>query len=175
MQPAYVTGLLTVTERTAAELVDVSAEVAARRPAPGKWSIKEIVGHLIDSASINHQRFERAQWTDDLVFTGYDQDAWVASQNYQDAPWPDLVVLWLEFNRQIAHTMAAIPPSVRARQRLRHNLDQIAFRAVSTDQPVTLDYFMSDYVEHLKHHVRQIEALLATAAPQSGEMLGPQR
>ena len=157
----YVTELREVTERAAAQLLRVPAEVAAARPAPGKWSIKEIVGHLIDSASNNHQRFVRAQWTTDLVFPGYDQDAWVASQRYADAPWPDLVVLWLGFNRHLAWTMAAIPPHVREQARHPHNLDVIGFRAVPADQPATLDDFMRDYVEHLKHHLRQVAALSA--------------
>ena len=160
MQPEYAAELIEVTERTAAEMLSVAEQVAARRPAPGKWSIKEIVGHLIDSAAHNHQRFVRAQWTDDLLCAGYDQNAWVASQHYQDAPWSDLVTLWRAFNRQIARTMALLPADVRERPRARHNLDQVAFRTVSADQPVTLDYFMRDYVEHLKHHVRQIDALL---------------
>jgi hypothetical protein len=164
MQPEYASELLDVTEKTAAELLDLSPAVAAQRPAPGKWSIKEIVGHLIDSASNNHQRFVRAQWTDDLVFSGYDQDAWVVSQGYQGAPWPNLVVLWREFNRQLARMMTLIPETDRTRRRLKHNLDQIGFRTVSADQPVTLDYFMRDYVEHLKHHVRQIAALRGHSA-----------
>jgi hypothetical protein len=157
----YVDELLGLTDRTAAALAQVAPEVAARRPAPGKWSVKEIVGHLVDSASNNHQRFVRAQWTTDLVFPGYDQNAWVASQQYQDAPWPDLVVLWREFNRHLARTIAAIPAEARERKRHPHNLDRIAFHPVSTDEPVTLDYFMRDYVDHLEHHLRQIEKLLS--------------
>ena len=69
-------------------------DAAARRPSPGKWSPKEIIGHLIDSASNNHQRFVRAQLQDDLVFPGYAQDEWVAAQRYQDGPWRELLELW---------------------------------------------------------------------------------
>ena len=132
--------------------------LAARQPAPGKWSIKEIVGHLIDSACNNHQRFVRAQWTTDLVFPGYEQDLWVTSQRYVDAPWPELVVFWREYNLHLARVMAAIPAHDRERPRHPHNLDQIA-TPVPPDQPATLDYFMRDYVEHLKHHLRQIAEL----------------
>ena len=78
----------------AASLSAVSPEDASKRPAPGKWSAKEIIGHLVDSAANNHQRFVRAQLQDDLVFAGYEQDAWVAAQRYGDAPWVELVVLW---------------------------------------------------------------------------------
>ena len=55
---------------------------AALPRAPGKWSRKEIIGHLIDSASNNHDRFVRAQFTDDLVCDSYDQDAWVRAQRH---------------------------------------------------------------------------------------------
>jgi hypothetical protein len=157
----YAAELRDLTERTAAELLLIAPVVAARRPAPGKWSIKEIVGHLIDSASNNHPRFVRAQWTSDLVLSGYDQDAWVAAQRYQDAAWPDLVLPWREFNRHLARTVAAIPTDLRELERHPHNLDRMAFRPVPADQPVTLDYLMRDYIEHLEHHLRQIGDLLA--------------
>lgn len=127
-----------------------------RRPAPGKWSPRQILGHLIDSASNNHQRFVRAAWQDDLVFPGYEQDDWVELQDYQRAPWGELVSLWAAFNRHIARVMTAIPESARTRARARHNLDEIAWRAVPAAEPATLDYFMTDYVDHLEHHLSQI-------------------
>jgi hypothetical protein len=133
---------------------------AARRPAPGKWSAKEIVGHLVDSASNNHQRFVRAQLQDDLVFSGYAQDDWVRLQAYQTAPWHGLLSLWCEYNLHIARVMEATPAEVRTRERRRHNLHQIAWQTVDERAPVTLDFFMRDYVAHLHHHVRQIEELL---------------
>jgi hypothetical protein len=129
---------------------------SARHPASAKWSPREVIGHLIDSASNNHQRFVRAASQDDLVFPGYDQDRWVDLQDYQNTPWRDLVSLWAAFNRHIARVMAAIPEPVCSRPRARHNLDEIAWRPVSATEPTTLDYFMKDYVEHLEHHLRQI-------------------
>lgn len=57
---------------------------AAHALAEGQWSPKQIIGHLIDSAANNHQRFVRAQFTDDLVFPGYEQEAWVEVQHYND-------------------------------------------------------------------------------------------
>jgi len=152
----YADDLRTTVTRTAAALATVPSVVAARRPAAGKWSAKEIIGHLVDSASNNHQRFVRAQFQEDLVFTGYEQDDWVRAQAYQDASWEDLLILWRQFNLHIARVIEVMPEDVRLRLRSRHNLEQVAFRAVPADQPATLDYFMRDYVDHLHHHLRQI-------------------
>jgi hypothetical protein len=137
-------------------LLALDDRATARVPRPGAWSAREIVGHLIDSASNNHQRFVRAQFQDDLAFAGYAQDEWVRVQRYQDARWSDLVALWASFNRHLARVMAAVPAEERLRPRARHNLDTLAFRPVPATSPATLDYFMHDYVDHLRHHLRQI-------------------
>ena len=149
----------------AKRLLKLSAEQAARPVAPGKWSPKQFIGHLIDSASHNHQRFVRAQLQDDLLFPGYEQDAWVAVQRYQDAPWNDLVELWLGMNRQLARVIDAAPEDRRRRLCTAHNLHEIAWESPRQDDPVTLEFFMIDYTNHLRHHLRQINPELA-AAPQ---------
>jgi hypothetical protein len=148
--------LRSVVEQSAPALLSLSEADSARHPAPGKWSPREALGHLIDSASHNHQRFVRAQFQDDLVFPGYEQDAWVRLQRYQDAPWAELVTLWRVFNLHIARVMALVPEPVRMRVHDRHNLDETAWQAVARGQPTTLDYFMGDYVDHMTHHLRQI-------------------
>jgi len=148
--------LVRAVETAAPRLLAMDDGATAQRPAPGKWSPREILGHLIDSASNNHQRFVCAQWQDDLVFQGYDQDAWVSAQRYQDAAWRDLVTLWRAFNLHLAHVMRTVPAEVRQHPRVRHNLDRVAFVPVPADQPATLEYFMQDYVRHLQHHLRQI-------------------
>jgi hypothetical protein len=155
----YVDELVETVRYTAARLRRVPETDAGRPPAPGKWSAKEVVGHLIDSASNNHQRFVRARWQDDLVFPGYDQDAWVREGGYAEAPWGELVDLWEALNLQIARVMRSVPEDQRLRPRSRHNLDQLGWRPVPADQPTTLDYFMRDYVGHLRHHVAQIERM----------------
>lgn len=129
---------------------------ASRSPAPGKWSPKQIVGHLVDSAANNHQRFVRAALQDELVFAGYAQEEWVAVQRYQQAAWADLLALWLAYNRHIATVMAAVPDEARTRVRAVHNLDEIATHAPPSAADATLDYFMLDYVNHLVMHLRQI-------------------
>ena len=154
--PAYAGRLRAVV--AAAEPLLAAADDAwtARRPAPGKWSPREVLGHLVDSASNNHQRFVRARWQEDLVFAGYAQDDWVDAQGYADAPWRELVTLWAVYNRHIARVMAATPEPVRLRAHVRHNLDEIGWRTVPATVPATLDDLMEDYVDHLEHHLRQM-------------------
>jgi hypothetical protein len=143
-------------EQASGRLSSLSDDQAATAPSPGKWSPKQVIGHLIDSAANNHQRFVRAQFGDDLVFPGYDQEAWVETQRYNDEPWPQLVQLWRHYNLHLCHVMSAIPLEVRTKQRANHNLDRIAWKTVSTAEPVTLEYFMQDYVAHLRNHLNQI-------------------
>jgi DinB superfamily len=143
-------------EAAVPRLTALAETETARRRGLGKWSPREIIGHLIDSASNNHQRFVSAQFGDDLVFPGYEQDRWVAAQRYQEAGWPELVSLWRSFNLHLAHVMETVPDETRLRLRQRHNLHEIGFGSFAADAPVTLDGFMHDYVAHLEHHVRQI-------------------
>ena len=138
------------------QLLKISAETSAVPRAEGKWSPKEIIGHLIDSASNNHQRFVRAQFSDDLIFAGYEQEGWVLVQNYQSEPWPQLVQLWKLYNEHILHVMSRIPEEQRLKLRYKHNLHQIASDKLRESEPVTLDWFMRDYVDHLKKHLKQI-------------------
>lgn len=148
--------LVASVERAVPRLRALSDDAASRPPAPGKWSPKEVLGHLIDSASNNHGRFVRAQFAEDLVFLGYDQEKWVAAGHYADAPWDDLIALWRGFNLHIARVMANAPEEIRRAPRTKHNLDRVAWTAVPSDQPATLEYFMNDYIDHLEHHLGQI-------------------
>ena len=156
----YISELRTIVERESARLLGASPDAVERRPAKGGWSAKEVLGHLIDSAAVNHQRFVRAQWQD-LVFAAYAQDDWVEAQKYQEAPWIELVALWREYNRHIARVMAAIPIEVRLKEHRIHNLHEIAMKPAPADQPASLEYLMRDYVEHLQHHLKQIDARIA--------------
>jgi hypothetical protein len=148
--------LAAVVERTTPRLQALTDLDAAEPTGPGKWSRKEILGHLIDSASNNHQRFVRAQFTGDLVFPGYRQEEWVAAQRYADAPWDELIGLWRGYNLHIARVIDLVPDDVAAAPRASHNLDAVAWRPAPKDEPVTLAWFMSDYVDHLEHHLSQI-------------------
>jgi hypothetical protein len=146
--PEYAHRLRTAVLHAAPLLLGMDAGESARPLADGKWSPREIVGHLIDSASNNHQRFVRGQLQDDLVFLGYAQEDWVRVQHYADAPWADLVQLWRLYNLHLARVMELAPAETRLSPRVKHNLAEMA--------TATLDGIMLDYVEHLLHHLRQL-------------------
>jgi hypothetical protein len=156
------TNLQQTVEAAAAHLLAVSELAAEASGSEGRWSAKEILGHLIDSAANNHQRFVRAQATDDLMFAGYEQEYWVGVQHYREIPWPHLVQFWLAYNRHLAHVIAHIPPASLAAPRSRHTLDKIAWQTVDPGTPTTLAYLIADYIGHLKMHLQQIDEVLAT-------------
>jgi hypothetical protein len=141
--------LLGGVEAALPKLRAVSEHVAAQpRTAelPEKWSPKQVVGHLIDSAANNHQRFVRAQ-QGPLTFPPYAQNHWVDCQRYQERPWTDLVAFWEAYNRHLAHVIGHIPDDRR----------RVACTVESND-PVTLGFLASDYVVHLRHHLAQVGA-----------------
>ncbi|MCU0242461.1 MAG: DinB family protein [Vicinamibacteria bacterium] len=121
------------------------AEVTKDRGA-GKWIKKEILGHLIDSAANNHQRFVRAQMSNPFVWPGYDQQVWVPLHRYRDRQWKELVDLWRSLNLHLAEVVAHVPA------------DKLATPCVIGDRsPETLEWWMRDYLRHLRHHLAQIE------------------
>jgi DinB superfamily len=138
-----------------ARLQEISAD-ESNKSLDGEWSPKQIVGHLIDSAANNHQRFVRAQFTDTLEFPGYEQEQWVSAQKYSDESWADVIELWRAYNMHLLHVFSVIPQQVLTQPRDKHNLDEIAFRTFDRNTPATLDYLIRDYVDHLKHHLDQI-------------------
>ena len=138
------------------QLLQLSEDQSGRPRAEGKWSPREIIGHLIDSASNNHQRFVRAQFTEDLVFDGYEQEGWVRVQNYQGEKWTDLVQLWRLYNQHMLHLISLVPEDTRMKLRYKHNLHKLASELMREDEPVTLDWFIRDYLDHMKKHLKQI-------------------
>jgi len=142
----------------AARMRDIPAQESRAKSSPDDWAPIEILGHLVDSAANNHQRFVRAQFTDELVFHGYEQNQWVSSQKYTDESWPDLIQLWSSYNLHLHHVASVIPPAILTKPRATHNLDEIAFRHVDKSEATTLEYFIRDYVDHLRHHLNQIFA-----------------
>lgn len=126
-------------------LMDIADADAARKPAPGRWSKKEILGHLIDSASNNHQRFLRAQFAEHIDYPAYEQDSWVAAQAYGTENWSDLVNLWTLYNRHLLHLLRHMPEKA-----LTHQV------SIGGNPPVTLAAIAEGYLKHVNNHLNQI-------------------
>ena len=118
---------------------------ASNRPAPGKWSKKEILGHLVDSAANNHQRFVRLQLSPRVDLPGYDGDEWVRVQRYQERSWPEIIDLWRMYNTQLTSVIRHVDP--KALGNVWHTPD---------GKDLDLQFLIRDYVVHLKHHLDQI-------------------
>ena len=127
------------------EFEAISESDSSDKPVPDKWSKKEILGHLIDSAANNHQRFVRAQLSAELKMPEYEQQLWVDTQRYQQESWVNIVRLWKSYNLHLLHLVASIPETAL------HN-----YCFIGDNEPVTLEFLVEDYVKHLKHHVEQI-------------------
>jgi hypothetical protein len=132
--------------RRAAELLRSLSESEANASRGDlKWTRKEILGHLIDSAANNHQRFVRAQLVSPFVWPGYEQDAWVSVHRYRDRPWTELIDLWATLNIHIAHVIAHLPPHLLSTE-----------CRIGSDEPASLEWLARDYLRHLRHHLGQI-------------------
>lgn len=124
----------------------ISDEEWSHKISPEKWSKKEIIGHLCDSALTNIRRFVITQYKENENIV-YDQDAWVKAQNYQNVPISDLIGLWKFLNYQIVHTVENIPDEA-----LKNTCDTTK----TEPQVFTLEFIVKDYVEHLHHHLKAI-------------------
>lgn len=113
---------------------------------PIKWSKKETLGHLIDSAANNLRRLIVGQYEQGAKIV-YDQDKWVTYQNYQEMNIDDIKMLWKLLNHQVAVVMSRIPQS---------KLDNTCDTGIGKAEVHSLVYFIEDYSVHLKHHLKQI-------------------
>jgi len=132
--------------RLVRDTLPAEAEV---RPAPEAWTLKEIVGHLIDSASNNHQRFVRLQFGGLEHFPPYEAEPWVAAQCYAEADWTTLILLWESYNDLLLHVIQAIPEAALAN----------AWQHPAG--PRTLEFLVRDYYPHLRLHVDHYAKRLA--------------
>jgi len=122
---------------------DLDDASASRRPGEGSWSPKEIIGHLIDSASNNHQRFVRLQIQEQLVFPGYGKDnmRWVTIEHFNDMRYGDVLTLWRAYNVLIGNIIRNADPA-----KLQNYWD-------GAEGKKTLLELMKSYVDHLKDHL----------------------
>jgi hypothetical protein len=135
------------------EILAVPEDAVSVRTSPGSWTLKEIIGHLIDSASNNHQRFVRLQQGNLSSFPGYDQEQWIRIQDYDSCDWNELVSMWKSYNRLILHIIGC--------------MDVPAFANIweNGDKRLRLDFLVEDYFSHMKWHINQFEERLAEIIP----------
>jgi DinB superfamily len=142
-----------ILDAAAMELKSFSPDRAAAPVQRGKWSPKQELGHLIDSAANNHQRIVRAQLEENPAMPGYDGDEWVALHRYQERDWDELIQIWRDANLQLAAAVDAISESVWTRE-----------LSVNGSAPMTIRFLFDDYVKHMLHHLGHIGSLLAIRA-----------
>ena len=142
--------LISVIDAAEPRLRQVSEPESEKPVLSGGWSRKQVIGHLIDSASNNHQRFVRAAQQSSLDFPGYQQDENIRLQAPQQADWLLLISLWAAYNRYLAHIIARLPESKLETPCL-----------IGSGAPVALEFIATDYLRHLLHHLTQIGAASA--------------
>jgi len=122
----------------------ISESEFSRKPASEKWSKKEIIGHLIDSATNNHHRFVRAQFEDKPTIL-YDQDLWNNHSYYQQMDSHHLIAFWELYNRHIIALIRQIPEDYLGKECHRED-----------GSTRSLSWIFDDYVRHAEHHLRQL-------------------
>jgi hypothetical protein len=118
----------------------VPEELTAIHLAADKWSLREILAHLVDSASNNHQRFVRLQDVSRLQFPGYQAERWIQIQRPNGLPWPTLVCLWESYNALLLHLAAGVRPECLG------NVWE------TPEGPRALEFLIADYYRHLGEH-----------------------
>ncbi|HTF29429.1 MAG TPA: DinB family protein [Flavitalea sp.] len=124
-------------------LAAIDEQAFSLKSNPGKWSKKEIIGHLIDSATNNHQRFVRGQFENRPAII-YDQDKWNEFGFYQQINGQQIISFWAAYNRQLIELIKHIPK------------ENLQLECLVGDKLLTLNFLINDYVEHLEHHLRQV-------------------
>lgn len=153
MQPP-VEALRYLLDTVPAELAELSDSTAALKPSPEKWSPKEELGHLLDSAANNHQRIVRALMEDQPAMPGYEQQRWVQAHVYQKREWRELIDTWMALNRQLLVVAEWVADSAWTRT-----------CTIAGSEPVTLRFVLTDYVAHMAHHLAHIKEARQSQRP----------
>jgi len=140
-----ISSLRNLIDRVPDRLAKLPRDRVENRPSPSKWSAKEELGHLLDSAANNHQRIVRAQLENNLAMPGYDQTAWVSIHSYQHRDWHELIDVWQALNRQLLAAAESVPESAWS-----HTL------TIAASAPLTLQFVFDDYLAHMAHHLEHI-------------------
>jgi Protein of unknown function (DUF664). len=125
-------------------LRSISEAAYTAKPVPNKSSKKEILGHLIDSATNNHQRFVRVQFEENPAIW-YDQDRWVIYSAHQQTDVEQLITFWESYNRHLTFLLGQLPEERLGRP-----------CRMKDGRTVTLVFLINDYVSHLEHHLKQL-------------------
>jgi hypothetical protein len=115
---------------------------------PDGWMVKEILGHLVDSASHNHQRLARYTPGVNFIFPGYDQEECVRRAHYATFDFDSLLALWLNYNRLYLHIVAHIQPE---------HLDSPV--TIGNSSTMTLGALIEDYFAHMQKHEQQLRRI----------------
>jgi hypothetical protein len=153
---SYHTTLNQIIDKALPALRQLNEAELSQRPAPGKWSKKEILGHLIDSAYNNHQRFLRAEKQGNLIFQGYDQRDWVEKNDYQNRALGEVLDTWATANRHLSVLIAGLSGELLQQESRDHNFHLICMNLLSEGELTSLSYLIWDYLFHLEHHLAQL-------------------
>lgn len=152
----YADRLHAIIDGAKAALLAIDSDHLELKPSESKWSKKEILGHLIDSANMNNMRFKMAQRQSNLIFVGYDQDKMVKDQYYQLSSTESVVESWEAANLRVKQSLLEIPNELMVQQTKEHNFHQICMNKIEQEALSSLSYLVWDYLFHLEHHLAQI-------------------
>ncbi|WP_263367909.1 DinB family protein [Edaphobacter bradus] len=137
-------------------LVTLSEADACVPEQEGKWSAKEVMGHLTDSAVNNLGRIVRMQGAEEQNLPGYDQEAWVERQDYRGREWAGVLGLWFALNEHIAWTIRHVEKR------------SLANEGVVAGGRLTLGFLIEDYVAHMEHHLRALQGWVSPGMAERG-------